>query len=224
MVKSAPRVLVVEDDAAVREGVHAALTASGYEAAGVSNGADLDAVVEAFRPDVAVVDINLGPGPDGYVVGRQLHAHGVPVVFLTAADAVEDRLRGFEVGAEDYIVKPFAMAELMARLRVVLRRTGKADSAVYQVRDLLIDEHTRTVRRGETTIALTPTEFDLLCALARNADKTLTKVQLLSSVWGFTKYDPNLVEVHISALRRKLDSTGPRLIHTARNAGYVLRS
>jgi DNA-binding response OmpR family regulator len=219
-----PRVLVVEDDDAVRLGLDAALAASGYLTTSCVDGNDIEAVLDQFRPDIAVLDVRLGSGPDGFTIGRFLAGtHGVPVIYLTAADAVEDRLRGFATGAEDYIVKPFAIAELLARLRVVLRRTDRAMSPVYEVRDLLIDERNRVARRGGVDLELTPTEFDLLAVLTRNADRVLTKVQLLSLVWGFTRYDPNLVEVHMSALRRKLEAQGPRIIHTARGAGYVLR-
>ena len=145
------------------------------------------------------------------------------MLFLTAADAVEDRLRGFEVGGDDYLVKPFAMAELLARIRALLRRTGRETSATRQVRDLMIDEASRTVHRAGVQVDLTGTEFDLLWALARNPGATLSKVQLLSQVWGFDLYEPNLVEVHVSALRRKLEAHGPRVIHTERGRGYVLR-
>jgi DNA-binding response OmpR family regulator len=217
--------LIVEDNVTARLGLRAALSASGYEVQDAADGVGIEAVIDRFRPDLAIIDVSLGCGPDGFELGRRIHdAYGVLIIFLTAADDVADRLRGFAAGADDYIVKPFAMAEVLARLRVVLRRSGRADSSSLELRDLLIDERNRVARRGNATLELTQTEFDLLVALARNADTTLSKIQLLTMVWGFDRYSPNLVEVHVSALRRKLEAHGPRLIHTARGAGYVLRS
>jgi DNA-binding response OmpR family regulator len=133
-------------------------------------------------------------------------------------------LRGFDLGADDYVVKPFAIAELVARVKAVLRRSGRLVSTTIEVRDLVLDETTRTALRAGELVALTPLEFDLLVILAKNPDKVFSKRQLLALVWGFTDFDANLVEVHVSALRRKLEVHGPRMIETARNAGYVLRS
>jgi DNA-binding response OmpR family regulator len=164
-------------------------------------------------------------GPDGFEVARQVIAlAGIPVVFLTAADGLDDRLAGFDAGGDDYIVKPFAMAELLARVRAVLRRSGRGNSAVVEIRDLLVDDNAKQAIRAGTTLDLTPTEFELLSVLAHAPDQVFSKGQLLSQIWGFDSYDPNLVEVHVSALRRKLDAHGPRLVHTVRSRGYVLRS
>ena len=148
----------------------------------------------------------------------------IPIVFVTAADAIDERLRGFEVGADDYIVKPFVASELLARVRAVLRRSGRLTSPTYQVFDLLVDEANRTASRSGHDLQLTKVEFDLLAVLSRTPGQVFSKAQLLSLVWGFDGYDNNLVEVHISALRRKLEANGGRLIHTERGEGYVLRS
>jgi DNA-binding response OmpR family regulator len=223
-VTSRPRVLVVEDDAALRRALVATLDASGFEVLGLADGLELTDEVDRFRPDLAVLDVGFGTGPDGFTQARLLRGqHGVPVIFVTAADALEDRLRGFEVGADDYLVKPFAMAELLARARVVLRRSGRLSSPTIEVRDLLVDEANRLVRRGGEVVELTKTEFEVLCALAREPGRVLSKVQLLALVWGFDEFAPNLVEVHVSSLRRKLEVHGPRVIHTERGEGYVLR-
>jgi DNA-binding response OmpR family regulator len=149
---------------------------------------------------------------------------GIPVIFLTAADALQDRLTGFEAGGDDYVVKPFAMAELLARVRALLRRSGRLDSPVIEIRDLLIDDSAKQAFRSGASLDLTPTEFELLSVLARSPNEVYSKGQLLSQVWGFDAYDPNLVEVHMSALRRKLEAHGPRLVHTVRGRGYVFRT
>jgi two-component system, OmpR family, response regulator len=219
-----PRVLLAEDDDAIRTALVAALEASAYKVRALADG---DALVEeaaAFRPDLAVLDIGFPAGPDGFELARRLRtATDAPVVFLTAADGVEDRLRGFEVGADDYVVKPFVMAELLARIRVVLRRSGRLASSTHEVRDLVVDEVSRVVLRSGTPVELTKTEFDLLCVLVREPGRVLSKQQLLSMVWGFDDFDPNLVEVYVSSLRRKLEAVGDRVLHTERGAGYVVR-
>jgi DNA-binding response OmpR family regulator len=145
-------------------------------------------------------------------------------MMLTAADTVGERLEGFNAGADDYILKPFSMAEVLARIQALLRRTGVLTSAVRQVADIIIDDAARTVLRDGHALDLTRTEFDLLAVLAKHPGQVLSKVQLLTQVWGFDAYDVNLVEVHMSSLRRKLESHGPRLIQTVRGVGYVLRA
>jgi two-component system OmpR family response regulator len=219
------RVLLVEDDGMVRRALTEVLSRETFRVCAVGDGAEAQNQAETFRPDVAIVDIGLPGSMTGFDVARWLKSRSdLPVIFLTAADALDDRLRGFEIGADDYLVKPFAMSELVARLKAVLRRTGRLVSPTVEVRDLVVDESTRMVLRGENEVTLTPLEFDLLVVLAKQAGTVFSKRQLLALVWGFADFDPNLVEVHVSALRRKLEEHGPRLIHTARNAGYVLRA
>ncbi|HWM20449.1 MAG TPA: response regulator transcription factor [Ilumatobacteraceae bacterium] len=222
-MSSPARLLIVEDDGSLREGLAAVLIAHGFDVRAESDGRHFEEVAESFRPDLAILDIGLPVGDDGFQLAQRLRATSdVPVLFVTAADALQDRLRGFELGADDYLVKPFAMAELLARVRAVLRRCGRLVSPVHQIRDLVVDEMERVVTRAGTRIELTGTEFELLATLARTPGHVYSKVRLLSLVWGFDEYDPNLVEVHISAVRRKLEAHGSRLIHTERGAGYRL--
>lgn len=219
------RALLIEDDLSVREAVSIAFEGLGFVVRAQATGEQLAAVMDEFRPDVAIIDIQLPAGPDGFQLARQvISLAGVPVVFLTAADGLDDRLAGFEAGGDDYIVKPFAMSELLARVRAVMRRSGRLHSAVVEIRDLLIDDNAKQAIRGGMALDLTPTEFELLAVLVRSPDQVFSKGQLLSQIWGFDSYDPNLVEVHMSALRRKLDAHGPRLVHTVRSRGYVFRS
>jgi two-component system, OmpR family, response regulator len=224
MATNAPRVLLVEDDPALLEAVASALRGEGYRVHAEGDGTLIRDVAATFRPDLAVLDVRLPIGPSGLSIARLLRDDGeLPIIFLTAADSTEDRLAGFDAGADDYLVKPFVMAELLARVRALLRRSGSLTSEIWQVGDVLVDEGTRRVHRNGSSIDLTRTEFDLLVALGRTPDRVLSKVQLLSSVWGFDSYDVNVVEVHVSALRRKLEEHGPRIIHTVRGAGYRLR-
>jgi two-component system, OmpR family, response regulator len=224
MAPSPARVLLIEDDLSLREAMVAALTSSGYDVSAAADGLGLEADIDRYRPDVAILDVGLPRGPDGFDVAAALRRlSSIPFMFVTAADSLDDRLRGFDLGGDDYLVKPFAMSELLVRLRALLRRAGRLNSPTLQVRDLIIDEDTRLVRRGDRPIELTKTEFDLLTVLARSPGRVHSKVQLLSLVWGFDQYDPNLVEVHVSALRRKVEVHGPRLIHTERGEGYVVR-
>jgi two-component system, OmpR family, response regulator len=224
MGMNTPRVLLVEDDAALLEAVGSALRGEGYQVHSECDGTRIREAAAAFRPDLAVLDVRLPQGPSGLSIARLLRDEDeLPIIFLTAADSTDDRLAGFDAGADDYLVKPFVMAELLARIRALLRRSGKLTSDTWQVADILVDEATRRVHRNGAAIDLTRTEFDLLVALGRHPDRVLSKTQLLASVWGFDSYDVNVVEVHISALRRKIEEHGPRLIHTVRGAGYRLR-
>jgi DNA-binding response OmpR family regulator len=221
---SAPRLLFIEDDPSLREAVTVTLRQAGYAVRADADGTDLDRAVADFHPDMAILDVRLPEGDEGFELAARLKAMAdLPIVFVTAADNLDDRLRGFEVGGDDYLVKPFAVAELLARVRAVLRRAGRLTSPTYQIFDLLIDEANRTAQRGGTDLALTKIEFELLMVLAREPGRVFSKTQLLSLVWGFDGYQGNLVEVHVSALRRKLESLGGRLIHTERGEGYVLR-
>ncbi len=215
---------MVEDDTSLATGLGVGLRSAGYDVVIANDGDGFDELVRRFRPDLALLDVSLPGAADGFQLARTLRTESdAPVLFITASDSLMDRLAGFEAGADDYVVKPFALAELIARVRAVLRRSGRLQSAVVEVRDLVIDEGHRAVSRGGAPVPLTPTEFDLLATLARAAGQVFSKAQLLTLVWGFDQYDPNLVEVHMSSLRRKLDNETSRLIHTERGRGYVLR-
>ena len=218
------RVLLVEDDDALREAVAAALMDEGYEVRGAADG--MAPTPSGFRPDLAVLDVRLGAGPTGLSVARRLRSQDaeVPILFLSAADSLQDRVAGFEAGADDYLVKPFSMTELLLRIRALLRRSGKATADVLIAGDLELDRGARTATYLSQPVDLTRTEFDILAALARRPGRVVGKSQLLAEVWGFTEYDTNLVEVHVSALRRKLEAHGPRLVQTVRGVGYVLRA
>lgn len=215
------RVLVIEDADAIRAAVESGLTGAGHRVLAQPDGRDVETVLAQFRPDVVVLDVML-PGRDGFALLNVIRSRSdAGVVMLTARDGIDDRLRGLTSGADDYVVKPFVLAELVARVDALLRRLGRITSTIT-VGDVVIDADAGTVRRGDVELALTATEFKVLCYFASHRGKVLTKTQILSGVWGFDAYDPNLVEVHISALRRKLEQHGPRLLHTKRGLGYVL--
>lgn len=218
------RVLLVEDDPLVREVLAAALEGAGYDVHAEVDGSRVERAVATFLPDIALIDLHLGDGVSGITVARRLRAaKEVPFVFLTAAAGIEDVLAGFDVGGDDYVVKPFVMAELLVRMQAVLRRWGRIGRSVLQVGDLVIDMEAHSAVRAGGTIDLTHREFSLLATLAQHPGIVLSKLQLLIQVWGFEHYDLNLVEVHICALRRKLEEHGKRLIQTVRGVGYVLR-
>ncbi|MXG88930.1 winged helix-turn-helix domain-containing protein [Nocardioides flavescens] len=220
---SKARILVVEDDETIRESVAAALRDAGWTVQAVEDGEELEAQLRSFRPHLVVLDWML-PGRAGPTLARVVRSESsAAVVMLTAREAVEDRLQGFDAGVDDYVAKPFVMAELVARLRALLRRIG-AVPAVIEVGDLVVDEQGAVAMRAGTRLELTATEFRLLLHLAHHRDRVLSSAQLLSQVWGYDEYADNLVQVHISALRRKLEAQGPRLIHTERGLGYVLRA
>jgi DNA-binding response OmpR family regulator len=214
-------VLVVEDAEAIRAAVLTGLTDAGFWVTGRGDGTELERDLATFRPDLVVLDVML-PGRDGFALLEVVRRHSAAgVLVLTARDCIDDRLRGLHGGADDYLVKPFVLAELVARVTAVLRRMGRTPSTV-EVADLVLDGASGTVLRAGRPIELTATERRLLEHLAAHRDRVMSKTQLLTSVWGYEDFDPNLVEVHISALRRKLGE--PRLLHTVRGVGYVLRS
>jgi DNA-binding response OmpR family regulator len=218
------RALVIEDEAVVSEAVAHALTEEGFEVRCEAGGSSAEQVVTTFRPDIVLLDIGLQDGSDGLQVARRLRStSNVPVLFVTGAHSVQERLAGFAVGADDYLTKPFAMEELLARVRAILQRTGQAPRRLWEIGDMVVDEDAHTVAVGDQLVDLTSIEFSLLVTFCRNPGRVLAKVQLLSEVWGFDQYSLNLVEVHVSALRRKLEVHGPRVIRTIRNVGYVLR-
>jgi two-component system response regulator MprA len=220
-------ILIAEDDEQVRRSVERALRFEGFR---VSSAADGDAALEAAgreRPDAIVLDVMM-PGPDGLAVCRRLRAGGdrVPILMLTARAAVSDRVAGLDAGADDYLVKPFALEELLARLRALLRRAerGPEDGAT-QYADLVIDPAARTARRGERAIDLTKTEFDLLELLVRNAGLVMARDLIYERIWGYDfETTSNPLDVYVGYLRRKLEAGGePRLLQTVRGVGYVIR-
>ena len=218
------RVLFIEDDEAVRNAIAIELRAAGYVVQAEVDGSSLEELVESFRPDIAVLDVML-PGRSGFDLAHVLrNKSDLPILFLTARDVVSSRLAGFSAGADDYVIKPVAVEELLARLRALLRRSGRLEAEVLEVGDLILDEPARVVRRGDTMLELTPIEFQLLGFLMRNRGVVLSRLQIMSQVWGYEEHDPNLVPVHMGNLRRKLEASGPRLIHTIRGHGYVLRA
>jgi DNA-binding response OmpR family regulator len=216
-------VLVIEDAEAIGAAVGSALRDAGYQVQLRPDGRELENDLVRFRPDLVVLDVML-PGRDGFTLLEVVRrASGAGVVMLTARDGVADRLRGLDRGADDYLVKPFVLAELVARVSAVLRRLGRTPSTV-QIGDLVVDADSGVVLRGAEPVELTATELRLLRYLAAQRGRVVGKTQILTAVWGYEDYDPNLVEVHVSALRRKLEENGPRLLHTVRGLGYVLRA
>jgi DNA-binding response OmpR family regulator len=216
---SPARVLVIDDDETIRTAVVTALGAEGFAVHGLADGSDLTEQLAAFVPDLVVLDWML-PGASGIRLASTIRTSSdAAVVMLTARDEVDDRLRGFSEGVDDYVVKPFAVAELIARVTAVLRRRGRIPS-VIEIGDLVVDPEAARITRGGEALDLTATEFRLLGFLAESRGRTVSKTQILTQVWGYDDYDPNLVEVHLSALRRKMESRGPRLIHTVRGLGY----
>ncbi len=222
-VTAPARVLIVEDDPNLSGLLGAALQMEGWEVEVTGDAAGAEEAVEQFRPDVAILDVHLGPGPDGLALARRIRNRGdLPFLFLTDRVTIEDRLAGFESGADDYLAKPFNLAELVARLRVILSRRGLSRSDVLEIGGLKIDESGRRVLVEGEPVDLTRIEFDLLRTLASQAGRVAPKSQLLSQVWGFESYDENLVQVYVSSLRRKLGRCGA-LVQTVRGVGYVLR-
>jgi DNA-binding response OmpR family regulator len=222
-VSTAARVLVIEDAEAIGAAVSSALRGAGYQVQVRPDGRELEGELARFRPDLVVLDVML-PGRDGFMLLEVIRrSSGAGVVMLTARDGVSDRLRGLDRGADDYVVKPFVLAELVARVSAVLRRLGRTPSTL-QIGDLVVDADSAVVLRGDVAVELTATELRLLRYLAAQRGRVVGKTQILTAVWGYEDYDPNLVEVHVSALRRKLEEHGPRLLHTVRGLGYVLRA
>ena len=221
-------VLVVDDEAVLAEMVSMALRYEGWNITTAADGASAISAARGTRPDAVVLDIML-PDMSGLDVLRQLREHSphLPVLLLTAKDAVEDRIAGLTAGGDDYVTKPFSIEEVVLRLRALLRRTGvttEDSGAQIVVGDLVLDEDSHEVTRAGDAIALTSTEFELLRFLMRNPKRVLSKAQILDHVWNYDfNGEANVVEAYVSYLRRKIDTSEPRLLHTLRGVGYVLR-
>ncbi|MGF9760991.1 response regulator transcription factor [Microvirga sp. 0TCS3.31] len=229
MSESRPRVLVVDDDRAVRDSLRRSLEFNGYEVVLAADGAEGLVAVGAQHPDVVVVDVMM-PRLDGIETTRALRAAGndVPILVLTARDAVGDRVEGLDAGADDYLTKPFALEELLARLRALLRRVvpdGDGENEVLTFSDLTMDVASRDVARGGRPIELTRTEFTLLEMFLRRPRRVLDRSFILEEVWGYDfPTSANSLEVYVGYLRRKTEAEGePRLIQTVRGVGYVLK-
>jgi two-component system response regulator MprA len=222
------KILVVDDERAVRESLRRALELEGYEIELAGDGSEALYRLEANEePDAMILDV-LMPGVDGLEVCRRIRGSGskLPVLMLTARTEVEDRVAGLDAGADDYVTKPFALEELLARVRALLRRTTEEDDGeVLRFGDLELDPGTRQVRRGERPIELTRTEFSLLELFLRNPRQVLTRSVIFERVWGYDfGFGSNSLDVYIGYLRRKTEAGGePRLIHTVRGVGYALR-
>ena len=221
------RVLVVDDESYITDLVATALRYEGFEVASAGDGREALSQVDSFRPELIVLDIML-PDLDGFEVQRRLVDRGrrIPVLFLTARDSTEDKVRGLTIGGDDYVTKPFSLEELIARIRAILRRTLGDEPAAARLHfeGLEMDEDTHEVWRAGRSIELTPTEFNLLRFLLLNPRRVVSKDQILDHVWNYDfGGDGSIVETYISYLRKKVDGSAPQLIHTVRGVGYVLR-
>ena len=220
------RVLVVEDDPDIGDVVRRSLRREGYDVRLAEDGGQALDEAAVFEPDAVVLDLGL-PQVDGIEVSRRLRANGdVPILMLTARDSVESRVEGLDSGADDYLVKPFDLQELLARLRALLRRRPPRGSASLVVGDLKLNPATHEAARGDRELELTAREFELLEFLMRNERLVVSRDKLLEDVWGYAPFsETNTVDVFVSNLRRKLEAGGePRVLHTVRGAGYVMRA
>ncbi|MFL5846622.1 MAG: response regulator transcription factor [Solirubrobacteraceae bacterium] len=221
------RVLVVDDEPNIADVVTMALRYQGFAAESAGTGRDALAAVTTFRPHLIVLDVML-PDMEGFEVARRLGAQQarVPIIFLTARDATDDKIHGLTVGGDDYVTKPFSLEELVARIRTILRRAGLAESESSRLvfEDIELDDDAHEVTRGEEAIDLTATEYRLLRYFMLNPRRALTRTQLLEHVWDYDfGGDARVLETYVSYLRKKLDAHGPSLIHTVRGVGYALR-
>ena len=221
------RILVVDDEPNIVDVITMALRFQGFTVESAGTGTEALAAVGAFRPHLMVLDVML-PDMEGFDVAERLGAQraDVPIIFLTARDATEDKVSGLTLGGDDYVTKPFSLEELVARIRSILRRTGEAEpeSSRLVFEDLELDEDAHEVRRAGTIVDLTATEYRLLRYLMLNPRRVLTRTQLLEHVWDYDfNGDARVLETYISYLRKKLDAHGAALIHTVRGVGYALR-
>ena len=223
------RILVVDDENSISDLIATSLRFVGFDVRTAATGSEALTIAEEFKPHALILDVML-PDQNGFEVCRQLRqdGHSVGVLFLTAKDTVEDKIAGLTIGGDDYVTKPFSLEELVARLRALLRRIGatsvESDDEKIRFADLELDEATHEVRRGGNLIDLSPTEFLLLRYLMINADRVVSKSQILDHVWQYDfRGDAGIVETYISYLRKKIDNYDPALIHTVRGVGYRLR-
>ncbi|OLB73500.1 MAG: DNA-binding response regulator [Actinobacteria bacterium 13_2_20CM_2_71_6] len=223
------RVLVVDDEPSISALLTSTLRLVDFQVRTAADGAAALRAAAEFEPDLVVLDVML-PDVDGFEVARRLRSNGraVPVLFLTARDAVEDRISGLTVGGDDYVTKPFSLEEVVLRIRAILRRCqvdqAPAEAAVLRYADLELDEDAHEVRRSGRRIDLSPTEFKLLRYLLTNAGRVVSKAQILDRVWSYDfGGEGRIVESYVYYLRRKIDNSGPLLIHTVRGVGYALR-
>ncbi|CAB4552894.1 MAG: response regulator [Actinobacteria bacterium] len=223
------RILVVDDEPNINDLISTSLKFSGFEVRSAMNGAQALTIAEEFKPHALVLDVMM-PGMSGFQVCEKLRKDGlkVGVLFLTAKDSTDDKVTGLTIGGDDYMVKPFSLEELIARVRAILRRTGDIeidiDDELIRFADLELNEATHEVSRGGKLIELSPTEFTLLRYLLINADRVVSKAQILDHVWQYDfRGDAGIVETYISYLRKKIDIQEPQLIHTVRGVGYRLR-
>ncbi|KKM08930.1 transcriptional regulator [Clostridiales bacterium PH28_bin88] len=219
------RILVIDDDSKITAFLRRSLMYEGYHVLEASDGYRGLQLARENPPDLVILDVMM-PGMDGWEVCRRLReVSNVPILMLTARDEIADRVRGLDVGADDYLVKPFALEELLARVRALLRRYQPASSTVMQYSDLTLDTATREARRGDRIIILTNKEYELLALFLRHPRQVLTREAIMDEIWGFDySGESNVLEVYIGYLRQKLEAGGePRLIHTVRGAGYALR-
>ena len=223
---SKPRVLVVDDEENISFLVESALQLDGMDTAKAADGWQALSMVKSFNPQAIVLDVMV-PSLDGFEVLRRLRSDGVkvPVLFLTARDTVDDRVRGLTSGGDDYIVKPFAIAELVARVRLALRHAGLGiEDDLLSLADLEMDQKAHRVSRAGQAVTLSPTEYKLLRYLLINSGTVLTRAQILDHVWNYDfGGDASVVETYVSYLRRKIDTAEPKLLHTVRGVGYTLR-
>ena len=224
------RVVVVDDEASLTDLLGMALRYEGWEVRSAADGHSAIALVRQFRPDVVVLDVML-PDLDGLEVLRRLRADGadIPILFLTAKDALDDRIAGLTAGGDDYVTKPFSLEELVARLRGLIRRSARviseASDPILQVGDLVLNEESYEVRRGDRPIELTATEFELLRCLMRNPRRVMSRMQILDRVWSYDfGGQANVVELYISYLRKKIDAGHEPMIRTVRGVGYMIKA
>ena len=228
-IKTSHRILVVDDESSISDLISTSLRFVGFDVRTAATGSEALTAAEEFKPHAVVLDVML-PDLDGFEVCRQLRSEGlnIGVLFLTAKDGMEDKVKGLTLGGDDYMTKPFSLEELVARLRALLRRTGvdhiEIDDEKMRFADLELDEATHEVHRGGELLDLSPTEFALIRYLIINADRVVSKSQILDHVWQYDfRGDAGIVETYISYLRKKIDAFDPPLIHTVRGVGYRLR-